>query len=195
MAKEKSFITLTSGVHFFLKKKSRDNFDKKADVGVRRLKFTNTSRAAESKKPLTHMFKKCFRAVGTQASYSTVNYTLPSGDMIRIRTDKRSIYGDDEVAWDFKRLHKVTFVIGITFAGPIAYDVQQYQPSVIGKIQNSPSWRTIGLNQMSLSVIIKIHQNLFYCYAQCCFHKVSLCRVRLCSASFWWVSLCWVLSC
>ena len=59
------------------------------------------------------------------------------GDLIKIRMFQASSYGENEVAWDTYRLHQVSYVIGMTFEGPIAYDIQTYQPSTINKLQGS----------------------------------------------------------
>lgn len=124
-------------VHFCFKKRSSDSFDASSQVGVRRLRHRKINTSATSRKALAHVFGNCYRAVGTQASPSYVTYRLPGGDLIKIRMFQASSYGENEVAWDTYRLHQVSYVIGMTFAGPIAYDIQTYQPSTINKLQGS----------------------------------------------------------
>jgi hypothetical protein len=137
--KVRSTSTLDGGLHskkpevqFFLKKKSRESFEPKSHTGARRLCRKKINSA-------TNHFKDCFRAVGTLVNNSTVSYTLPSGETIRIRMDNSRFYGDEEDSWNYQKLHKVTYVIGLSFAGPVAYDVQTLQRSMISKIQQIQS--------------------------------------------------------
>ena len=67
-----------------------------------------------------------------------VTHRLPSGAVIEIRKvhlgrENRPL-DYDEFGQDQGR-HEVTYHIGFTFGGPVAYNVEVFQPSIVDKIK------------------------------------------------------------
>ena len=81
-------------------------------------------------------FNGCYRALGTLNNNKWVTHALPSGGVIMIRMAYLGTEGFyDEEPWDARSLHKVSYNIGFTFGGPVAYNVQAQQQSMISKVR------------------------------------------------------------
>ena len=122
-------------VQFFLKKKSRESLDERSYIGARRL---TVKRPTEMEKKSQTDFNGLYRAVGTLNKNKWVTHSLPSGDDIVIRMaylGLQSFFFDGEEASNGLNLHKVSYNIGFTFGGPVAYNVEAQQQSVISKVR------------------------------------------------------------
>ena len=87
-------------------------------------------------------FNGLYRAVGTLNKNKWVTHALPSGDVLMIRMaylGMESFFFDGEEPSNGLNLHKVSYNIGFTFGGPVAYNVEARQQSVISKVRQIQS--------------------------------------------------------
>ncbi len=68
-----------------------------------------------------------------------VTHCLPGGDVIEIRKAYLGREGfpfeDWQDLWQNQSLHEVSYNIGFTFGGPVAYNVEVQQQSMVDKIK------------------------------------------------------------